>query len=236
MSTEEYLELREEAFANDNRTPSSDPSSPEYAPDLMVWDKNLNTNWGKYNYGNTSNLSNSQITIRGGKNNTNFNISGSFRGEGSILRGDSKYYRNGLQSSINHVSTNSRFKVNLTTVFNTDKSDLSNPVTGAGASVLLPPNFQTRLPDGELNWMLGANVEASNLSRNESLSNNFIGNFSASYKFLPNIEIKINGGYNNRTIDRTHTFPSASLYPGSENYTVFGGNSSKSYLIEPQLQ
>src|SRR5699024_9981604 len=49
-------------------------------------------------------------------------------------------------------------------------------------------------------------------------------------------EIKINGGYNNRTIDRTHTFPSASLYPGSENYTVFGGNSSKSYLIEPQLQ
>src|SRR5699024_11726259 len=113
----------------------------------------------------------------------------------SILRGDSKYYRNGLQSSINHVSTNSRFKVNLTTVFNTDKSDLSNPVTGAGASVLLPPNFQTRLPDGELNWMLGANVEASNLSRNESLSNNFIGNFSASYKFLPNIEIKINGGY-----------------------------------------
>lgn len=236
LSTEEYLELREEAFANDNRTPSSDPSSPEYAPDLMVWDKNLNTNWGKYNYGNTSNLSNSQITIRGGKNNTNFNISGSFRGEGSILRGDSKYYRNGLQSSINHVSTNSRFKVNLTTVFNTDKSDLSNPVTGAGASVLLPPNFQTRLPDGELNWMLGANVEGSNLSRNESLSNNFIGNFSASYKFLPNIEIKINGGYNNRTIDRTHTFPSASLYPGSENYTVFGGNSSKSYLIEPQLQ
>ena len=93
LSLEEYLELRGEAFENDGRTPSPDPMSPEYAPDLTIWDKKSDKDWYRHIYGNTANLSTVQLSISGGSANTNFRIGGNYRNEGTILRGTSTYNR-----------------------------------------------------------------------------------------------------------------------------------------------
>src|SRR5690606_34368964 len=51
LNLEEYLEMRREAFANDGKEPSSDPTSPNYAPDLTVWSQTDAKDWAEYLFG-----------------------------------------------------------------------------------------------------------------------------------------------------------------------------------------
>lgn len=143
LNLEQYLALRREAFENDGRTPSADPASPDYAPDLTVWSQTEGTNWSEYIFGNTANLTNSQLSVSGGSNNTNFNISGNYRTEGTVMLGDNRYNRGGLQSTISHVSDNGRFRINLSSLYNMDKTSLSNPVNTSDRMFLLPPLHPT---------------------------------------------------------------------------------------------
>src|SRR5690606_9925858 len=141
LNLEQYLALRREAFENDGRTPSADPASPDYAPDLTVWSQTEGTNWSEYIFGNTANLTNSQLSVSGGSNNTNFNISGNYRTEGTVMLGDNRYNRGGLQSTISHVSDNGRFRINLSSLYNMDKTSLSNPVNTSDSTNLITHNI-----------------------------------------------------------------------------------------------
>ncbi|WP_159451809.1 SusC/RagA family TonB-linked outer membrane protein [Sphingobacterium psychroaquaticum] len=236
LNLEQYLELRKEAFANDGRTPSADPTSREYAPDLTVWSQTEGTDWYDYIYGNTANLTSTQLSVSGGNSNTNFNIGGNFRTEGTTLRGDNIYNKGGLQSNINHISTDGRFKINLSSIYNMDRTDISNPANNARTMALLPPNYPTTNEDGSFNWYAGRNVDAELLSRGNSATQNFVGNLLTSYMFPMGLELKVSGGYNSRTSNQNQVFPTRSLNVGRINHTMFGENSSTSYIVEPQAE
>ncbi|MGI8597617.1 MAG: TonB-dependent receptor plug domain-containing protein, partial [Chitinophagaceae bacterium] len=90
LNLQQYLQLRREGFVNDNRTPSNNT-----APELMLWDTTKFTNWPKYIWGGTANVTNIYSSITGGNLNTTFLLSGYFRREGSILPGNEKYSRVG---------------------------------------------------------------------------------------------------------------------------------------------
>lgn len=236
LSLEQYLEMRKEAFANDGRTPSANPASPDYAPDLTVWSQTESTDWYDYIYGNTANLTNAQLSVSGGNSNTSFNISGNFRTEGTILRGDNTYNKGGLQSNVSHLSNDGRFRINLSTIYNMDKTDLSNPANNVGSMFLLPPNYPLMNDDGSFNWYAGHNIEAELFARGQSATHNFVGNFLTSYTLPIGLELKVSGGYNRRTSNQNQTFPTKSLNVGRINYAMFGDNSATSYIIEPQAE
>ena len=236
LSLEEYLELRGEAFENDGRTPSPDPMSPEYAPDLTIWDKKSDKDWYRHIYGNTANLSTVQLSISGGSANTNFRIGGNYRNEGTILRGTSTYNRGGVQSFVSHTSDNSRFKINLSSIYNIDKTDIANPANTASLMFLLPPNYPLRNEDETYNWYAGTNLEAELLSRGYSNTQNLVANLLTSYTFPIGLEIKVSGGYSRRGLNQDQVFPANSLYPGTSNYTMFSDNGTTSYIVEPQIE
>src|SRR5690606_1755378 len=236
LSLEEYLELRGEAFENDERTPSPDPMSPEYAPDLTIWDKKSDRDWYRYIYGNTANLSTVQLSITGGSANTDFRIGGNYRNEGAILRGTSTYNRGGVQSFVSHTSDNSRFKINLSSIYNIDKTDIANPANTANLMFLLPPNYPLRNEDETYNWYAGTNLEAELLSRGYSNTQNLVANLLTSYTFPIGLEIKVSGGHSRRGLNQDQVFPANSLYPGTSNYTMFSDYDTTSKILEPQIE
>lgn len=236
LSLNQYLEMRREAFNNDGRIPSADPASPDYAPDLTIWSQTENIDWYNYVYGNTANLTNTQLSVSGGNSNTNFNLSGSFRTEGTILRGRNTYTKGGIQSNINHISDDKRFKISLTTIYNMDKTDLSNPANNVGSMFLLPPNYPLTNQDGNFNWYAGHNIEAELLARGQSSTHNVVGNLLTNYTLPMGLELKISGGYSRRTSNQNQIFPTKSLNVGKVNYAMFGENSATSYIVEPQAE
>lgn len=236
LNLEQYLMLRKEAYANDNLLPSSDPNSSEYAPDLTLWSKTEDTDWSKRIFGNRANLTSSQLSISGSMGNTSFNISGNFRSEGTILNRDNKYKRGGVQSSISHLSHDNRFRLNLTTIFNTDRSFLSNPSNNSTSMFLLPPNYPSMNSDGSYNWYAGSNLDAEAQATSKAGNSNFLTNLSFGYRLPIGLELKISSGYNYRNLLQRQIFPSISVFPGEINYTNFGENSLSSFIIEPQME
>lgn len=236
LDLKQYLDLRREAFLNDDRTPSSDPASPDYAPDLTVWSQTEGVDWSEYVFGQTANLTSSQLTVSGGKSNTSFNISGNYRTEGTVMLGDNKYNRGGLRSTISHMSDNGRFRLNLSSIYNIDETSLSNPVNTSDRIFLLPPNYPLFEEDGSYNWYAGINSDAQQKARSNGRTDNFITNLFATYTLPVGVELKISGGYSRRSLNQRQTFPTISLHPSVVNYTVFGDNSSNSFIIEPQAE
>jgi len=72
LNTQQYLEMREEAFANDGIT-----TLPFWAYDVNgTWDKNKYTDWQKELIGGTANIRSVQLGASGGSSTTQFMVSG----------------------------------------------------------------------------------------------------------------------------------------------------------------
>src|SRR5699024_250338 len=234
LDLDQYLDLRRDAFKNDGRIPSDDPTSLEYAPDLTIWNQNEAINWSDYIFGKAANVTNTQLSISGGGTGTTFNLSGNYHTEGTVIIGDNRYSRGGIQSVISHTSPNGRFRINFSSIYNLDNSHLSNPANSGTSMFLLPPNYPLYNNDKSYNWSAGHNIDAQALSSSYSETNNFIGNLVLAYDLPIGVELKISSGYNRREVNQRQLFPTESLYPGGTNYTLFGDNSYNSFTLEPQ--
>jgi TonB-dependent SusC/RagA subfamily outer membrane receptor len=91
LNTQQYLELRNEAFAND-----AFAKTTTNAPDLLVWDQNAYTDWQDLLMGNTAHVTQGQVSFTGGNAQTKFLLSGAFNKESTVLLGDFSYTREAL--------------------------------------------------------------------------------------------------------------------------------------------
>jgi TonB-linked SusC/RagA family outer membrane protein len=235
MDLDSYLQIRREAFSNDGLTPSTDPNSFEYAPDLLVWDINKSTDWVNYLFGGTGRLTNAQLNIKGGSNQTNFSISGNYRNEQSYLKANNNYQRGGLHPQISHNSADGKFTLSSSTVISADNNRMAN-AQNISLSTLPSPNYPLYDANGNYNWYAGSNLLAEMLATSKIATNNILSSVALSYKLLPELNIKVNTGYNWINIKQTQLYPAASLYPGTPNYTLFGTNVNQSFIIEPQVE
>lgn len=234
MNMEEYLQIRREAFANDNRTPSADPALRDYAPDLTIWDTSNPTNWAEHFFGNTGQLSNLIGTLSGGSESTFFNVSGNFRRESTILPSDNNNYRRGgWHASLSHRAGD-RFQMSLTNSYTVDNNRLANPVNSLTAMITLPPNFPVYNGDGSFNWYSN-NPVASALATSKTKTSNMVSNLMLNYAVMEGLSLKLSAGHNKMTTDQTQLFPEASLYPGGYNFTQFGVSAFESVVVEPQV-
>jgi len=244
MNTQQYIQMREEAFKNDDLTPSSNANDPGYAPDLTIFDQNRYTNWGKYLLGNTSHFSDANESISGGSANTQFLIGTGYHNETTPIAGNYGSDRLSFNVNLHHTSEDHR----LTLDFNANYSYLKNNAAASPdifLAMTLPPNFPALIdPNGNLVWNykgvdLGSNNPFFYLDETYlAQTTNLITGLNIDYKFLPGLEFRLNAGYNSLLNNETSTEPLSAQDPASNPVSSanLGTNQYQNSIIEPQLE
>lgn len=236
LNTQEYLQMRREAFKNDGITPNV-----ANAPDLTAWDTTRYTDWQKVLLGTGSQTS-VNASLSGGDVHNTFRLSGNYDRQVDVLTKSGSNQRATLGANLNHRSQNQKLSVNLGTMFSYTHVDALN----ANPSIfLLPPNAPAVYNDkGELNWdeWNASNMGSSFpfgylLQTNVMETNQFSSNLGISYELLKGLTISTTAGYTNMTGSSNFFIPIASQNPqtnpmGSAN---FGTTKNTNWIIEPQV-
>ncbi len=232
LNTEQYLEIRKEAFKNDNTV-----MTETNAPDLLTWDQASYHNWQKELFGNKAAFNTMQLSFTGGSSNLQYLFSGNYNKQGDVLPNDKNYQRGGGMLSINSQSPSGRFKLAASANFNADRN---NTIASDLAQYYnLAPNYQLYNEDGSYYWFGNslqnpmAYTERGSVSRSKSL----LANSTLSYQVFSDLEAKISLGYNHQTMSQLQTLPLVGFNPlnNTGSSARYGDSKFNSIIFEPQL-
>src|SRR5690606_24370338 len=238
MNTQQYLKMREQAFANDEIT-----EYPSQAYDINgTWDKNRYTDWQEKLFGSTATNSSIQLSLKGGNKNSSFIVSGRHNEQTTVFSDEFLYKTNKISGKINYRSDDNKFNLTASGIFSDQSSNLIQ-LSIIGDALLLSPNAPALYnEDASLNWEDNTFVNPiAAYEQTYSYKNKtFISNLNLSYELLPRLNVKLNGGINHQT------FNDALLYPHTIYNPAFGmtpasstayksWNQRFSFLLEPQI-
>lgn len=235
LNTQQYLQVRKEAFKNDVRSPGS------FDYDLNgVWDSTAYTDWQKELIGGEAKFTDAQVSISGGTINTQYLIGSGYHKETTVFPGDFSDQKTSVYFNLSTTSTNQKFKALLSGNYVSDNNNLA--YLDLTSQIYLAPNAPKGYnSDGTLNWDKNndyANPYATLLAKYKTSGNTLVGNSVLSYKLLPGLDIKSSFGYTQITFEDKQTFPS-NYFPPSNNILTgsanFSNSSIKTWIIEPQL-
>ena len=238
LNTEQYLEMRRQAFLNDGIT-----VYPNEAYDINgTWDQNRNTNWQRKLIGGTATSSKIQSSIAGGTETTRFLLSLGHSEQTTVFPGDFNYKSNTISSNFNHQSRDKRLRVGMSNLFSLQDNNLINTDLTQQSIWMVPNAPMLYLQDGSLNWENNtfdnplAKLAATYRNRNLQ----FLNNITFSYEFVPNLTVRVNGGVNYQTLKEITLRPHTQYAPfwgtTSANSSAFKNTQDRfSYIIEPQL-
>jgi TonB-linked SusC/RagA family outer membrane protein len=245
LNTQQYLQLRKDAFAADGITPNNNPNdyTGGYAPDLTIFDQSKYTNWQKIIYGQNTNNTDVHGSFSGGTPYDTFIISTGYNRSSYNYPGDFADQRYTLHSSMRHSSKNHRLSVDLTTDFGYDQNNSAG--FGGAQDVVIQPNYPNLLgPSGNLLWNyqgvdLTSNQFYSSLQQPTHLQNyNLNTAFHMTYKIFEGLTIGVNLGYNRNITDENSQDPGAAQNPASFDFNRkanFSTNTFQTINIEPQI-
>ncbi len=238
LNTPQYVQMRKEAFRNDNRLMTA-----LRAPDILVWDTTRYTDWQEELIGGTANTINTSLSVSGGNSNTQFSFSAGYYKETTVFPGDFHFQRFSGSLNINHTSTNGKFKFNATTNYTGGANNLySQDLTGI--SITLPPNAPALYDStGNINWDWKNTTIQNPLARLErkytSNTDNLVTSTLLNYQIIPGLHAKANVGYTRMSVNEISTNPLSAIPPqflssqtGSSN---FGNALIETWIAEPQL-
>lgn len=237
LKTKDYLQLRQQAFENDQIEPTE-----INAPDLLLWDQNRYTNWQKEFFGKTAQLNHINFNISGGNETTSYTMGASYQNQGTVFPGDFLYEKKTFNLSANHHSKNQKFILNTNLNYGLDKNDLFSSGTLLNSAFSLTPNAPSLYnEDGSLNWENSTwNNPVAGL-KTESLAevNNLVGNIGLEYHFTDALRLKTNLGYTHLHSEEDIKQPKQIYNPEQwaqvSNRSQHGRTTRKSWIIEPQL-
>lgn len=238
LNTEQYLAMREEAFANDGIT-----TYPASAYDVNgTWDRNRYTDWQKELIGGTAITRNISVGVSGGAGNTQFMVRGTHFNETTVFPGDFSYGKNAFHFNIGHQSDNQKFKLNLSGNYVTDKNNLlSTDLTRLSTS--LAPNAPALYEaDGNLNWANSTWENPLRLLNGKYLNATkglTIGG-TLSYLLFPDLELKSTFGYSDTQLTESNKRPSTIYNPAfgltsAVSSVTLNQSSQSSWSVEPQI-
>ena len=242
LNTQQYLQLRKDAYAADGVTPVNNPNNYlGYAPDLTIFDQNKYTNWQKVIYGQNTTNTDVHGSLSGGSATNTFLISTGYNRSSYNYPGDFADQRYTLHSNIHHNSQDYRLSVDLTTDFGYDQNNSAG--FGGGTDIVLPPNLPDLLgPSGNLLWNYkGVDLTSynfySSLKEPTNLQNyNLNTAFHISYKLFDGLSIGATLGYNRNTTDEHSIDPGVAQNPAYVNRQAnFSANTFQTVNIEPQI-
>jgi TonB-linked SusC/RagA family outer membrane protein len=240
MNTQQYVEMRKEAFANDGLSTSS--FEYENAYDLNgTWDPNRYTDWQKEMIGGTSATYNVQLGISGGSQQTQFLVNGGHSRETTVFPGDFGYKKSSAHLNLNHSAADGKFKMSFSGNYVVTKNDQPFADLTYYGLVLAPNAPALYKENGELNWAPGFdNPLAPLLVTYLNKSNTLTTGGTIGYKLLPGLEIKSAFGFVDVRMEESKTSPHTSFNPAfgfdssSSSYTLNNGY-NQSWNIEPQV-
>lgn len=234
----EYLDMRKQAFLNDNAQPS-----PTRDHDLNgTWDQSKYTDWQDKLIGGTARVNDLQASLSGGNSNTHYRIGGTYRKETTVYPGDFYGRKAGVLFNFNHQSKDKKLYVNFSANYISNFNNL--PINDFTNNITLAPNapdiYNT---DGTLNWANNTwvNPFAPLFTETKESTENLISNFQVGYKIIPGLEVKSNFGYNKLDFQQNNITPFSSLNPAiyidpsTSRLNEVATNKSRSWIIEPQL-
>lgn len=234
LSSQQYLQMRREGFANDGST----PQFSDYDVN-GTWDTTRYTDFQKLLIGGTAKMNDNQISISGGTTSTQYSIGGSYYKETTVFPGKFSDEKYSVHLSIVNSSPNKKFKSIIYVNYISDLNKL--PKSDLITKISLPPNAPKLFDSaGELNWegSTWENPLSGLLKKSEGVSKNIIGNASISYLIFRDLQIKINIGYNYIHVDETTINPLKSFDPSyniSSGTSDFFNNTLQTWLLEPQI-
>jgi TonB-linked SusC/RagA family outer membrane protein len=237
LNTEQYLVMRNEAFANDGVT----PGFSDYDVN-GTWNPNRYTNWQKELLGGTATYTDVNASVSGGSATTQFVVSGTYHDETTVFPGDYGYKRGVLRSSLNHSSENGKFKMNLSTAY-TAQNNTQAATDLSRVAISLAPNAPSLYTaDGSLNWegSTWENPLALLAGSYRTKTHDFIANSLVSYTLLPGLDLKSSFGITDTQHDETRTQPSTLYDPAYEAGPEYSSlyvtnNTRRSWIVEPQV-
>ncbi|WP_214831072.1 SusC/RagA family TonB-linked outer membrane protein [Chryseobacterium sp. ISL-6] len=237
MNIGQYLEMRKEAFANSDITPTV-----SNAPDLLAWDQNRYNDYKKELIGGTGKLTNAQLSISGGSSEIQYLIGSSFYRETSVFPNALPNTRGSVNTNLNHSSKDKRFNINLSSSYTASE----NRTAGADLTyyTFLAPNtpefFTT---EGGLKWVENGgqyeNPYRYLFQTYNVKTNNLVSSLNISYRISDDLTIKISTGYNQLSSKEKQLIPIRSLSPNAiqqVNSSQFANNEFSSWNIEPQIE
>jgi TonB-linked SusC/RagA family outer membrane protein len=209
LNTEQYLEIRREAFANDKAKPG--------ANDLDVngtWPTDRYTDWIKEFSGNHAALTTANATYSGGNENVRFLIGANYNKQNDIQSAKGSNRRGGLNFNLNSNSKNNKFYINLSGSYTSNVNDAVPFDFGTGTNTFSAPNAPfLYLPDGRLNWETGENPANVFEVITKNTTNNLIANGEFKYQPIPGLTIKANIGFNTLSSKQINAQPSTYFNP-----------------------
>jgi TonB-linked SusC/RagA family outer membrane protein len=242
LNTQQYLEVRHEAFRNDNITPDNTPGSPGYAPDIYSRDTTRYTDWQKWLVGGNAPITRANVFMSGGNATTQLMLGTGYYREGTVYPSETSFLRGTASLSVINRSANGKLRLGMYYNYAKDRNDMFNAPL---SSLLLPPNSPSVYDaNHQLVWIEGnepfRNPAAEFLKRYTHKKENQLLNLHAAYSILDNLWIKLNLGYNSTDAAENQITPKASLNPHLVDIITgtasFGNNNFKSYLVEPQAE
>ncbi|HLZ15714.1 MAG TPA: SusC/RagA family TonB-linked outer membrane protein, partial [Cyclobacteriaceae bacterium] len=236
LNTQQYLEMRNEAFANDNVAPGT--YRPDY--DILRWDPKRYTDWQKILAGGTANITNAQLSVSGGSANTQFYIGGGYLRESAVFPGDFADQKASLNFKINHVSADSRLKIDFSAYYLVDNNKLPR-IDLTPKSLTLSPNAPGLYnPDGTLNWENSTWSNPLAFLRQEfsARTTNLVNNTIVSYRIIDGLTARVNLGYTEIQFNEFTSQPKSSFDPSRTiaSSSTFAEKSTNTWISEPQLE
>ena len=241
LNTQQYLEMRKEAFVNEGVTPTFSSGR-----DILYWNQDDYTNWQDYLIGGSAHYNDAQVSISGGEKSTQFNFGSGFHKETSVFPGNNASSRISTHLNVNNSSQSQKLKSSITLNYSASNTNfISKDLTDE--ALVIPPNAPKLFkPNGDLNWndTTGYSASFSNplayLQRPYSAqTNNLNGNLIISYSLNSNLEIKSNFGYTNITSNSVTKNPKKSYAPSVAatrlNESIFADNNFQNWIVEPQI-
>lgn len=241
LTTEQYIETRKEAYANDGIAEENIPASDKSVNG--IWPQDRYTDWQKLLLGNTARTNDFQASVSGGSSNTQFFLSGSYRTETSVIIGDHIDKRGSFLAKANHTSSDERFKIAFSV--SSAMQDGSLPVytqsIGFAAASLAPNAPSPYNEDGSLHFESGyTNPVVTSLNKYGHERYSLLSNTIISYQILPALEFKANMGYTGTVLEDYAAYPASLTYAPPYNnsqytYVTRNNSSRRSWTVEPQI-
>ncbi|EHQ24611.1 SusC/RagA family TonB-linked outer membrane protein [Mucilaginibacter paludis] len=243
LNTTQYLEMRKEAFKNDNLD-YTDPNNAGGAYDLLQWNQNSFTDWQKAIYGGTGRNTNIQTSLNGGNQQTTFRIGAGYNRTTNVLSIKGSDQLANISLSLIHKALDNRFILSLDTKYSLSQSDMIDLPGGAITSAPNAPSIYDQYGNLNFDGWGGQNTDARNaypfgsLKQPYNAKTSFLSsNLNLSYQIAKDLIISTNLGYNISHANQEQYYLIASQDPINDptGRAFLGYNNNQNLIIEPQL-
>jgi TonB-linked SusC/RagA family outer membrane protein len=252
LNTEQYFEMRNEAFINDSFIPSADNAASGqsiYAPDLKLWDAARYTDWQKTLLGGSAEYTNVSASISGGTSAIQYLFGANYNKQTTVFPGNFSDAMGSMHLSLSNNDVNQKFHFQIKSNYSIDNNKL--PATDlTNIALQLAPNAPALYnADGSLNWEPNSNGNSTFINPlamptyqlYSTKTYNLITSTNLSYEILPGLKIASTLGYTNlqSTDMRRESLlalkPEDRSLPGNQRYTFYGDSKGETWIVEPQI-